>query len=252
MSEPQRRQFVRFAFFKIQTAWRRLPDHERSAQKDELATAIEQCSGRFMLRAYSTVGTRADTDFLLWAATERLEDLHELAAAISATRLGAYLDTPHSYLAMTKRSIYVESHEHPGQEGSRTAVRPPSTKYLFIYPFVKTRSWYRLPLEERQAMMTEHIKVGHRYPSVRIHTTYSFGLDDQEFVVSFDTDTPADFLDLVMELRESGASSYTERDTPIFTGIAMPLRHALDALDGAALAASPDLALIASAVGGDH
>lgn len=250
MTEPLRRQFVRFAFYKIQTAWRQLSESERSAQKDELAATIDRFTERFMLRTYSTVGTRADTDFVLWMATERLEDLHELAAAVSGTRMGAYLDTPYSYLAMTKRSVYVDAHEHAGQEGSRTEVRPPSTKYLFIYPFVKTRAWYRLPLEERQAIMTEHIRMGHKYPSIRIHTTYSFGIDDQEFVVSFDTDTPGDFLDLVMELRESVSSSYTERDTPIFTGIAMPLREALNALDGAGRAASPDLAMVAGALGG--
>jgi chlorite dismutase len=234
MSIPQRRQYVRYAFLKVQAEWRRLSARERDEHKQELAAAIAPFADRFMLRTYSTVGTRGDVDIMLWGASERLEDHHEMATEISATRLGAYLDTPYSYLAMTKRSIYVDSHAHEGQEGSRTEIRPPSTKYLFIYPFVKTRPWYRLPMEERQAIMTEHIRIGHKYPSVRIHTTYSFGLDDQEFVVSFDTDSPGDFLDLVMELRESVSSTYTERDTPIFSCIAMPLEQALDALDGAA------------------
>jgi chlorite dismutase len=235
MSIPQRRQYVRYAFFKVHAEWRRLSARDRDEHKQELAAAIAPFADRFMLRTYSTVGMRGDVDFMLWGASERLEDHHEMAAAISATRLGAYLATPYSYLAMTKRSIYVDRHAHEGQEGSRTEIRPPSTKYLFIYPFVKTRPWYRLPMEERQAIMTEHIRIGHKYPSVRIHTTYSFGLDDQEFVVSFDTDSPGDFLDLVMELRESVSSTYTERDTPIFSCIAMPIEQALDALDGAAV-----------------
>ncbi len=236
MSIPQKRQYVRYAFFKVQTEWKRLSLAERDEHKRELAAAIAPFADRFMLRTYSTVGTRGDVDLMLWGASEQLEDHHELAMAISSTRLGGYLDTPYSYIAMTKRSIYVDKHIHEGQEGSRTEIRPPSTKYLFIYPFVKTRPWYRLSMEERQEIMSEHIRVGHKYQSVRIHTTYSFGLDDQEFVVSFDTDSPGDFLDLVMELRESVSSSYTERDTPIFTCIAMPIEQALDALDGAALA----------------
>ena len=74
-----------------------------------------------------------------------------------------------------------------------------------------------LPYEERQRMMSEHIRVGHEYPRVRLNTTYSFGLDDQEFVVAFETDHPEEFLDLVMQLRESEASSYTLRDVPVFT-----------------------------------
>ncbi|MFN0071360.1 MAG: chlorite dismutase family protein [Chloroflexota bacterium] len=233
MSVPQRRQYVRYAFYKVQSEWKRLSQGERTEDKRELVAAISSCASRFMIRSYSNVGMRGDVDLLLWSVSERLEDQHDLAAAISSTRLGSYLDTPHSFLAMTKRSIYVDTHAHEGQEGSRTEIRPPSTKYLFVYPFVKTRPWYQLSMATRQALMSEHIRVGHKYQSVRIHTTYSFGLDDQEFVVSFDTDAPGDFLDLVMELRESGASAYTERDTPIFSCIAMPLREMLDALDGA-------------------
>jgi nitrite reductase/ring-hydroxylating ferredoxin subunit len=111
-------------------------------------------------------------------------------------------------------------------------LHPSESKYFFVYPFVKTREWYQLPLEERQKMMEEHIRIGRKYPSVKLNTTYSFGLDDQEFVVSFETDEPADFLDLVMELREAKTSLYTLRDTPIFSCIAMGLREALDTLDG--------------------
>jgi chlorite dismutase len=92
---------------------------------------------------------------------------------------------------------------------------------------VKKRIWYRLPYERRKAMMVEHFAIGHRYPQVKINTAYSFGLDDQEFVVAFECDEPAAFLDLVMELRESQASRYTERETPIFTCVLMPPADAL-------------------------
>jgi len=144
--------------------------------------------------------------------------------------MGPYLEVPYSYLAMTRRSQYIEQHQHAGQEGARLRVRPVGSKYLFVYPFVKTRAWYLLPKEERQAMMDAHISTGHRYPSVRINTGYSFGLDDQEFVVAFETDSPSDFLDLVMELREVRASEYTLRDTPIFTCVGMAPGEALDML----------------------
>ena len=109
---------------------------------------------------------------------------------------------------------------------------PANAKYLFVYPFVKTRAWYQLPLEERQRIMDDHINVGNKYPSVRLHTTYSFGLDDQEFVVAFETDAPHDFLDLVMELRETKGSLYTLCDTPIFTCVAKPFVEILKDLGG--------------------
>ena len=82
---------------------------------------------------------------------------------------------------------------------------------------VKTREWYALPAAERQRIMGEHIRIGHRYHEIQINTTYSYGLDDQEFVVAFEGDEPGLFLALVRELRDTEASSYTERDTPMFT-----------------------------------
>jgi chlorite dismutase len=100
---------------------------------------------------------------------------------------------------------------------------------------VKTRTWYALPAEERWRIMQEHIKIGREYPSVDLNTSYSFGLDDQEFVVAFETDNPADFLDLVQRLRTTESSSYTLRDTPTFTCISCSVERALGALDGTAM-----------------
>ena len=97
---------------------------------------------------------------------------------------------------------------------------------------MKTREWYRLAGDERWRIMQEHIKVGREYPSVDLNTSYSFGLDDQEFVVAFETDDPSDFLDLVQRLRTTESSSFTKRDTPTFTCISASVERALNALDG--------------------
>ncbi len=186
-----------------------------------------------MLRSYNLVAMHADADLMLWSVSETLEEQSALLTRIYSTPLGAYLRVSYSYLAMTKRSQYVRDHHHEGQEGTRLTIVPGAAKYLFVYPMVKRRDWYALPFEERNAIMREHIKIGHRYPTVKINTSYSFGLDDQEFVVAFESDYPDDFLDLVEELRGSRSSSFTERDVPIFTGIAQDIRGALDALGGA-------------------
>ncbi|MCW3004415.1 MAG: chlorite dismutase family protein, partial [Conexibacter sp.] len=111
-------------------------------------------------------------------------------------------------------------------------------KYLFVYPFVKTREWYGLSADERWRIMQEHIAVGREYPTVDNHTTYSFGLDDQEFVVAFDTDDAGAFLDLVQRLRTTEASAWTLRDTPSFTCINTSVERALIALDGEPLTVS--------------
>ena len=227
------RQHIRFAFHKFRPEWRLRPAAERAADREEIAAVVRDIGGRdgVLIRAYSLVGTRGDVDFMLWLVSERVDDLHEFSARLNKLRAAAYLETPYSYFSMTKRSMYVEKHEHANQEGrsNRLVISPTGRKYLFVYPFVKTRSWYRLPPEERQRQMSEHIAMGHRYPGVKINTTYSFGLDDQEFVVAFESDSTADFLDLVQEMRESEASTHTVRDVPSFTCIAMDIDEALAA-----------------------
>jgi chlorite dismutase len=228
---PEKRQVVRFAFYKLESAWRRLSAERQASSKIEFGQAIESFTGRLLLRPYGLVGIRGDCDFLLWQVAEDLDSLVALQTALNGTDLGAYLTAPYSYLAMTRRSIY-EFPEDPGQP-SRLVIRPSDARYLFVYPFIKTRGWYMLPKAERQTMMDEHVRVGRQYPSIRLNTTYSYGLDDQEFIVAFEGDNPAEFLDLVMELRESKASSYTLRDTPTFTCVQMSLWDMLDTLGGA-------------------
>jgi len=228
--EAPRQQFVRFAFYKALPEWRRLEARDKERARCELGEIVGAADEKMVvLRTYSTVGTRGDCDFLLWQVSYEMDDIHKLAADINSSCIGKYLTMPYSYLAMTKRSTYIDKHEHEGQEG-RTRIRPTDRRYFFVYPFVKTRPWYLLSFEERQKLMNVHIEVGHKYPSVKLNTTYSFGLDDQEFVVAFETDQPQDFLDLVMALRESELSLYTLRDTPIFTCVQMPLAECLAAL----------------------
>jgi chlorite dismutase len=227
MSEAQG-QYVAYTFFKADPAWRRLPVEERAAMKDAFVEVVESFGERFEhLRAYSTAGVRPDVDFFLWKITERYADLGELGAALNATPLAGWLDTPYSYLATTKASQYTQA-RRPRK------ILPKGQPYLVVYPFVKVRPWYALSTEDRQRAMDEHIRIGREeFPGITNHTTYSFGIDDQEFMTAFECDEPADFMHLMLTLRESEASRYTERDTPIFVGQSMEIRRALDALDGA-------------------
>ncbi len=224
-------QIVKYTFYKLDPAWRRLPVEDRAEDKRELAEVLGDAGHGLMVRAYTTMGMRGDADMLIWLVSPGLEGVRALATAVAQTRLGTYLTTPYSYLAMTRHSTYVGAHEH-GEPESRLRVRPMDKPYLFVYPFVKTHAWHQLPAEERQRMMTEHFKVGHRYPEVKIHTSYSYGLDDQEFVLGFETDSPERFLELVIELRGAEQRPYTERDVPIFTCLRGSVEEVLDSLGG--------------------
>jgi chlorite dismutase len=229
-SSPQQpRQFVSFSFFKLDPAFRRLDAEAKSAARDEFASIFSKSTPGFICLTYSTLALKTGSDFLLWLISEKAEDFQNLLAAINHTRVGAYLTTSNSFLAMTKRSSYIDKMD-PSHDESRTRIIPGKRKFLFVYPFVKTRDWYLLPLEKRQEIMDVHIRVGNKYPSVKLNTTYSFGLDDQDFVVAFETDEPKDFLDLVMELRETQSSKFTQRDTPIYTCVQMPMEKILEQL----------------------
>ncbi len=226
-SEDRGGQYVAYTFYRVDPAWRRLPIEERTAMKDAFTEVVEEYAARMdSLKPYCVTGVRPDADFFLWKITRRYEDLGELGAALNGTPLAGWLETPYSYLATTMPSRYTSARR-------ARKVIPKHSPYLVVYPFVKLRPWYALSQAKRQEAMDEHIRVGGEYPTIHNHTTYSFGIDDQEFMTVFECDEPADFMHLMLTLRESEASKYTERDTPIFVGQSLEIRAALDRLDGA-------------------
>ena len=225
------RSFLKLTFIRVLPEWRRRSAAERAADKREFAAACRDFSEDHFLRTYSLVGTRGDCDLMVRVATPSLDPIHELHVLLNQTGLMRFAEIAHSYLAMTKESVYSD-------EPLPLEPRPGSdARYLIVYPMWKKREWYALPAEERMRVMRGHIETGRRYPGIEINTAYSYGLDDQEFVVSFNADDPAEFLDLVQELRSTESSAYTESETPIFTCIGASPERALDALDGEAVAA---------------
>jgi chlorite dismutase len=229
------RHFVKFTFLKLDPSWRRRDSADRAQDKAEFAAACNDFAEDHFLRAYSLVGTRGDADLMIRVSSPTLEPIHELHVVINQSGLMRYADISHSFLAMTKESVYSDEPQPlKPREGS-------DRRYLIVYPMWKRRDWYLLPGEERMRIMRSHIEVGRRYSSIEINTAYSFGIDDQEFVVSFNADDPGEFLDLVQELRGTESSAYTASETPIFTCISASVERALDALDGETVAAQSTL-----------
>ncbi|HXR57839.1 MAG TPA: chlorite dismutase family protein [Burkholderiales bacterium] len=218
------RHFVKYTFLKVDPAWRRLDAERRAEDKRELLAACEDFADGHLLQTFSLVGTRGDAELMLLAEAENLDRIHEFHVVLAQSGLMKWAEISHSFLGMRKSSEY--------SEDERAVPRGFRGKYVFVYPFVKSREWYALAAEERWRIMQGHIEVGREYAGVDNHTAYSFGLDDQEFVVAFDTDDVGTFLDLVQRLRTTEASRYTVRDTPSFTCLAMSLERALNALDG--------------------
>src|SRR5919199_1085848 len=138
------RHFVKYTFLKVDPAWRRLDPEERAAHKREFIAACEDFAEERLLRAFSTVGTRGDADLMLLTQATNLERIHEFHVVLAQSGLMQWATVPYSFLAMTKPSEYSEE--------SRLEVRPQHARYLFVYPFVKTREWYRLDSKERYAV----------------------------------------------------------------------------------------------------
>jgi len=220
--DRQRRQFLNYSFYRLDPVFRRLSADERRAAATEFIELVRKWESLddLILRTYSLVGLRADVDFMLWRIAFDPLSFQSMEGAIRQSRLGAYLSQVHSFLSLQRRSPYVNKTKGAGESVELLAGQG---KYLFVYPFTKTREWYRLSPHARQGMMDEHIAASAPFKGVHLNTSYSYGIDDQDFMVAFDSDYPQEFVDLVGRLRHTEASLYTQRDTPMFACAQVPI-----------------------------
>jgi chlorite dismutase len=216
-------QFVQYLFLKIDPQWRRLDDETRLSGRDEFAAVIRGAAPDVSTFAYSTLGLKRDTELMLWWKTDAPDRMQDTLAALLRTGLGRYCEVAHSLWGLTRPSIYTKrrtAQEQALDENVRL-------RYLIVYPFVKTIEWYLMSRDARQGMMNEHMRVGHEFDDVRQVLLYTTGLDDQEFIVAYETDALERHQDLVIALRSTEARRYTLRDTPIFTAVHRPLDDVL-------------------------
>ena len=216
--------YLEFAFFKVVREWRLLTQSKKESSAKEFLSMIKKHSDKVSIKSYSTIGLRRDVDFLLWMTADSVDVFQDMVADLLKTRFGKYLDMPYSWMAVTRPSIYTKQHI------TAFEFELDHLKYLIVYPFVKSREWYLLPYQNRKKMMEEHGKIGRQYPNVRLNTTYSFGLDDQDFMLAFEVDDLSEFQDLIMKLRESEVSRYVVRDTPMVVSIMKDLNEILSSL----------------------
>ena len=209
MSE-EKRQYFNFSFFKVDPKWRWMADLAKEESAKEVENILNHSGIKF--RSYSTLGLRDDAEFLLWFTSDNVEQFQDVTSKIYLTVFGKYIFPSHVYLSNTRPSQYAKSGTGHGWLADEE-----QKKYVIVYPFIKTREWYLLPLEKRKEMMDEHIRVGQKYPEVILNTTYSFGIHDADFMLAFETNILDKFQDLIMDLRETKVSAYIKVDTPMIT-----------------------------------
>lgn len=219
------KQFVSFTFLKVNADWRRLDPATKHSLKEEFRAAYDSYTQDFLLFSYSLVGFDSKADLMLWRIGSSMDMLQEMTAKLYRTGIGGFLEVTDNYMAVTKQMMFVtESKE------DRFYVNAGEMKYHFLYPCSKESSWFEKPVEERDALIHENFMVGKRFPNIKIHLTHSFGFSECDYLISFETDEPKDFLALAEELRQTPASKFTMRGMPVYTCRKRSLLECLDAL----------------------
>ena len=207
-------QYVHALALGLDPAWRRLPDAQRRSTCSDFLSSVEQAKD-VKTYAYSMVGLQPGIDLMLWRLAPTLDALEDSAASALRCGMGTWMSVKESFLGLIRPSQYVKK-PTPQEQSLFSGDR---SRYLIVYPFTKSAEWYLLDKETRQRVMNEHMRVGHAYPQVRQLLAYSFGLDDQDFVVAYETDDLPAFGELVYALRSTESRRSTVRDTPILAGI---------------------------------
>jgi chlorite dismutase len=218
-------QFVNFMFFHVNPDWRKLDLDTKRAHKAEFQSVYEKFQDGMLLYSYSLVGFDSKADLMFWRIGKSLDLIQEMTADLYRTDLGSYLEASDNYLSVTKKRMFVA-----GPSDHRQRIEVGTTKYHFVYPCAKDKEWLKLSGEERDALIEENFMVGMKFPNIKIHLTHAFGFSDQEYLISFETDEPKDFLALAEELRETSASKFTVRGMPVYTCRQRSLMECLDAL----------------------
>ena len=214
-----------FALFSFKEPYWALSADGRGDVHRQWLAGLRKAAGK--VEVYQVFPTEAQADVLVWSAVSS-GSAGDAAAfftgfAQAANPVRAYLQAATVLWGYTHQSQYTKTRSAQEIDPFGDQRKP----YLIVYPFVKTADWYLMGREARQGFMNEHIRIGKQYEDIRQLLLYSFGLQDQEFVVVYETDDLARFSALVNELRSAEGRRYTLRDAPLHTAIYHPAEETL-------------------------
>jgi chlorite dismutase len=197
------------------------------AAKSKLAVAAAAWAEKLkdvQLESYTTLGFKPGTSFMIWLRARHPRDLQATVRDLGRTPLGEWISLTSSLFGIVRASPYSGRH----QSGPQVIAASERLPYLIIYPFAKTHDWYQLPFEERRALMADHVAVGLKHRDIRQLLLYGTGVEDHEFIVSYETRELEKFQDLVVELRSTKARLYTANDQPTYLCLHQPLRELIE------------------------
>ncbi|MEZ5344409.1 MAG: chlorite dismutase family protein [Pyrinomonadaceae bacterium] len=223
------KQFVNFMFFRVNPEWRKLNSETKRVYKSEFQKVFNEFNEELLLFSYSLIGFDSKADMMFWRVGKSLDLIQDMTARLYRTNLGSFLETVDNYLSVTGKTMFVKSAD--GEEyDERFRIAAGEKQYHFLYPCAKHRDWYAKTDKEREVLIKENFMVGKKFENIKIHMTHAFGFSEQEYIISFETDEPKDFLALAEELRQTPASKLTLRGMPIYTCRLRSLGACLDSL----------------------
>jgi hydrogen peroxide-dependent heme synthase len=203
--------YTMWSVFRAETPLGPKPRAELSAEVEALVADLA-AKDVVVRGTYDVSGLRADADLMIWWHAPSAEALQESYGAFRRTALGGHLAAVWSQLALHRPAEFNKSHLPAFLAGE------PARAYVCVYPFVRSYEWYLLPDEERRAMLAEHGQLARGFPDVRANTVASFALGDYEWILAFEADELHRIVDLMRELRASGARRHVREEVPFFTG----------------------------------
>lgn len=226
---PLKRQYLRFAFYRINPAFRKLDSNVRLQAKDGIVSAVEMYKERMILLSYSLLATRSDADFMLWQISDSLENFEDFASKILHTTMAPHLEMTRSYLSSVPGGTFTDKIDPQGKavEG---LFHPGDSQYVFVSPLTQTLAWHQLTSAERRKTMDLYENIAAKYPSIKAHLADSEGLDDYDFTAFTETDSPEEFQRFWQELHEGKFGAYILRDNSVHVCLSKDPKLALDSL----------------------
>lgn len=218
-------QFTAFWLYSRRDSWQASTHQDWDAVVSEFASTLSD-SDVTVRGVYSLMGLRPDVDLMIWVHAPQLDQLQKLAVKLDQTAIGRALHRADGYIGTAGMSQYDPTHGPAFVKGLTPR------RYLSVYPFIKTPEWYLMDYQERRQMMVEHGQMATPWPNLQTNTVESFGIQDQEFIVALEDDSPKDLVDMVKKLRDAEVRIYTALDTPIYLGELMSTEDALETIKG--------------------
>lgn len=202
--------YTSYSVFKQPLGFLNIADPQKAI--DEIKSCVQSFPQVTFRGFYNAKSFKHDSDIIVWAHSNSVEDLQNAISSLLSTQIFAHLNISFQITSMHVEAEFNKSHIPAFTKGANPK------KWLCIYPFIRSYDWYLLRAEKRSQMMKEHGLLGARYPNILANTTACFALSDYEWMLAFESDCINDLVNMIKDLRYTEARLFVQEETPFYTG----------------------------------